>query len=118
GHDVHHFKPGWATHVVFSPNGKWVLAGDYLGHSAKIWDVQTGKLVRVFNGHTERVLEGAFSPDSKWVITVSWDRSARLWDVTTGNEIRTFTGHTDQVTTVAYSPDGKWVMTGSWDRSA
>jgi WD40 repeat protein/serine/threonine protein kinase/DNA-binding XRE family transcriptional regulator len=108
----------WGTHVSFSPDGRWALAGLYRDHTARIWDVQTGKELQVFSGHTDRVLEGAFSPDGRWVITGSADKTARIWDAATGKEVRVFTEHTDQVQSVAFSPDGKQVLTGSSDLTA
>jgi WD40 repeat protein/class 3 adenylate cyclase len=105
----------WGTHVTFSPNGQWALAGIYGDRTARIWDVKTGKELQVFKGHNDRVMEGAFSPDGKWVVTGSADHTARLWDAATGKELRVFTGHTDQVQSVAFSPDGKQVLTASSD---
>ncbi len=108
----------WGTHVAFSPDGQRALAGMYGDHTARMWDVKTGKEVQVFKGHNDRVMEGAFSPDGKWVVTGSADHTARLWDAATGKEVRVFTGHTDQVQSVAFSPDGKQVLTGSSDLTA
>jgi WD40 repeat protein/serine/threonine protein kinase/DNA-binding XRE family transcriptional regulator len=109
---------GWATHVAFSPDGQWVLAGHFFDHTARLWDAKTGKELRIFTGHTDRVLEVAFSPDGKWVLTSSADKTVRLWDAVTGQELRVFTGHTDQVQSVAFSPDGKQILTGSNDATA
>jgi WD40 repeat protein len=105
----------WGTHVAFSPDGQWALAGLFADHTARMWDVKTGKELQEFSGHTDRVLEGAFSPDGKWVITGSADQTARLWEAATGKELRVFQGHTDQVQSVAFSPDGKQVVTCSSD---
>src|SRR5208283_3938953 len=64
---------------------------------------------------TGEVLSVAFSPDGRYVLTGSEDKTARLWDAATGQQIRTFEGHKDEVTSVAFSPDGQFVLTGSWD---
>jgi ribosomal protein L22 len=73
---------------------------------------------RTLSGHTGEVNSVAFSPDGKWLLTGSDDKTARLWDAATGAEVRTFSGHTDQVWDVAFSPDGKEVLTGSADGTA
>jgi WD40 repeat protein/DNA-binding SARP family transcriptional activator len=109
---------GWGTHVAFSPNGRLALAGIFDGYAAMIWDVKTGNLLQTLKGHTDRVMEASFSPDGKWVITGSADKTARLWDAATGKELRVFSGHTDQVQSVTFSPDGKQVLTGSSDMTA
>jgi len=71
--------------------------------------------IRVFTGHTNYVYSVAFSPDGKYVLTGSGDKTAKLWDASTGAQVRTFSGHTASVESVAFSPDGKYVLTGSDD---
>jgi WD40 repeat protein len=71
-----------------------------------------------FVGHTERVQGAALSPDGRYALTGSMDKTARLWDAQTGQEIRRFVGHTAGIYGVAYSPDGKTAATGSGDGTA
>ncbi len=96
------------------------------GMIAVIWEVlfsfnlalaQNIELV-VQKGHLDYVSAVSFSPDTKYVITGSNDKTAKLWDATTGIEIRTFMGHSDDVTSVSFSPDGKYFVTGSEDNTA
>src|SRR5579871_1657664 len=69
-------------------------------------------------GHSDAVNSVAFSPDGRYVLTGSNDKTARLWETATGKEIRTFRGHTANVLSVAFSPDGRYVLTGSGDKTA
>jgi WD40 repeat protein len=73
---------------------------------------------RTFSGHTDTVLSVAFSPDGKYMVTGSLDKTARLWNIASGAEVRIFTGHAGSVESVAFSPDGKYVLTGSADKTA
>jgi WD40 repeat protein len=41
---------------------------------------QNGKLLAIFQGHTDQVLSAIFSPDGRRVLTASWDHTARLWE--------------------------------------
>ncbi len=61
------------------------------------------------------MLSVAFSPDSRYALTGSKDKSARLWDLKTGESIKTLSGHTDSVHSTAFSPDGRYALTGSDD---
>jgi WD40 repeat protein/uncharacterized caspase-like protein len=71
--------------------------------------------MRRFEGHSERVASVAFSPDGKWILTGSFDKTARLWNASTGSEERRFEGHSERVNAVAFSPDGRFALTGSGD---
>jgi len=75
-------------------------------------------VVRTLRGHSGSVTSVAFSPNGKYVLTGSGDKTAKLWDAATGAEVRTFTGHRDSVVSVVFSPDGKYVLTGSYDNTA
>lgn len=73
---------------------------------------------RQFIGHTDVIFGIAFSPDGRYLATVSVDKTARLWDLASGESIRLFSGHTDDIGGVAFSPDGKYLATASFDRTA
>lgn len=59
---------------------------------AKLWDIESQKVVRVFEGHKSWVLSVSFSPDGKEILTGSADKTARIWLIDTGAEIATFVG--------------------------
>jgi WD40 repeat protein len=104
--------------VAFAPDGNSIAAGggDKQGGYVKIWDVETGKLVRAFHGHTERVLSVTFNSDGTRLLTGSYDGTARLWDTATGEELRAFKGHTWWVWSAAFSPSEDAIVTAGQDR--
>jgi WD40 repeat protein len=69
-------------------------------------------------GHTGSVYSASFSPDGKWVVTASMDKTARVWEAATGKLVAELRGHTDEVYNAAFSPDGKFVVTASRDGTA
>jgi WD40 repeat protein len=70
-------------------------------------------------GHAYELYRAAFSPDGKYIVTASHDKTARLWDAETGKPIgEPLTGHADAVLSAAFSPDGKRIVTASWDKTA
>lgn len=71
------------TDADFSPDGHILLITS-ADNSAKIFEVTTGKQLRVFSGHTAAVLSGRFSPDGTQIVTASADSTARVWDVNIG----------------------------------
>jgi WD40 repeat protein len=75
----------------------------------------------VFKGHTEAVYAIAYSPDGKYVVTASFDKTLRVWDVASGKEIKSFggaQGHQGLVDAVALSPDGQSFVSGGTDNFA
>ena len=63
----------------------------------------------------------AISPDNRWLVTGSADKTARLWDLSAKDPAANpviLGGHEKAVIAVAISPDNRWVVTGSWDNTA
>jgi WD40 repeat protein len=67
-------------------------------------------------GHLGPVISVAFSPDGKYILSCSYDKTIKLWDIATGRESRTFSD-TTIVDSVAFSPDGKYILSCSDDNT-
>lgn len=73
-----------ASKVVFSPNGKQVLAA---GSLVQLFDFVSGRRVRSFVGRSSEALSATISPDSRMIVTTNLGEvGARLFDLTTGKE--------------------------------
>ena len=70
----------------------------------RLWDLQTGELLRTLVGHEGMVFAAAMSPDGRQALSGSHDRTVRLWDLRTGQLLRTFAGHEDGVKRWRYAP--------------
>jgi len=66
--------------LVFSPDGQWLASGSE-DHTIRIWQVATGRLQRVLQGHTATVVSVAFSLDGKRIASASEDKHIRVWEV-------------------------------------
>ncbi|MGV0105832.1 protein kinase domain-containing protein [Nostoc sp. DSM 114167] len=126
--------------IAISPDGQFIASGSN-DKTIKLWQVNTGKLVRQlgrwYSSHSSMVHSVAFSPipissnlsyqgesgksagvadlNRGILASGSWDNTIKLWDVNTGKEIRTLTGHANWVNSVTFSPDGKFLASGSAD---
>src|SRR5262249_21577174 len=77
-----------------------------------LWDQNSGKLLRVLEGHHGAIAAVAWSADGKTLATASHDKTVRLWDYSTGKSLHEFKDHKAAVLAVAFSPDGKTVASG------
>ncbi|MBW4423263.1 MAG: hypothetical protein KME50_02050 [Nostoc desertorum CM1-VF14] len=102
--------------VAFSPDGKLLATGDADGKTY-LWQVEDGKLLFTFTGHSSWVKSVAFSPNGQILASGSDDQTVKLWDVQDGKCLTTLQGHSNWVRSVAFSPDGRILASGSEDQT-
>jgi hypothetical protein len=73
--------------------------------------------LRSLEGHTDWVRAVAVSPDGRFIVSGSDDRTVKVWELESGRLLRSLEGHTDGVRAVAVSPDGRFIVSGSSDRT-
>ena len=108
------FQPEFVYAVKFSPDGKYLVTGG-ADHTARLWDIESGKAVKSFVGHTDDITSIVYSPDGSYIYTGSVDGMAHKWNAIVGSNPWVLRGHISRVSDVAFSPDGKTLITGSWD---
>lgn len=69
-------------------------------------------------GHYAAIKAVAFTPDGKYLLTGSRDKSIKLWDVTSGRELRSYLGHSATINDIDVSDDGKHFVSSSADMTA
>lgn len=94
------------------PNGTELVAG-YLDRTARLWDVASGEMLDVFEGHEETVTMVRFALKGERLLTGSVDGTLRLWDVARGETLRIVEGQAGSPRSVAVTPDGRRVLSGT-----
>ncbi len=59
----------------------------------KLWDVESGKCLRVFEGHQKPIRAITSAPDGRLALTFSYDSTLRLWDIENGHCLKVLVGH-------------------------
>src|SRR5215510_10552671 len=76
---------GWPasdfTSVSWSPDGQRVAAGS-ADRCVRIWNVTTGAVEHLLDGHQASVRSVAWSPDGRQLASGSRDQTVRLWEAT------------------------------------
>ena len=57
------------------------------------------------------------TPDGRYAISASLDKTLKVWDWATGELVRTLEGHADSVYGVAVTPDGRHAISASLDNT-
>jgi len=103
--------------VVFSPDGSKIVSGSS-DKTVKLWDAETGKILKSFEGHLNSVRDVDFSPDGSKVVSVSRDRTIKFWNVENGKMLNSIViGNNIAAWCVTFSPDGKKIVSGNSDNS-
>ena len=112
--------------AIFSPDGTKILTSSN-DRTAKLFSFESltmsnelpnrsrSKLIATFK-HSAEVISAIFSPDGKYVLTFSNDKTAKLWNLK-GELIADVNKHTQKIYAAIFSPDGKNIVTSSLDNT-
>ena len=113
---------GQRTHAIqFSPDGKWLaVGGGSPGRQGEVrlFEADTGTLVRVMGTTTDVVQDIAFHPAGDRLAVAGADSVVRILEVATGKEILAITSHSDWVFALAWNQDGSQLVSASRDKTA
>jgi WD40 repeat protein/serine/threonine protein kinase len=109
-------EPDAVNCVAICPDGRTALSGNNDG-MVRVRDLPTGRLLRIFRGHTQTLHALTISPDGRIAASAGDDKKIILWDIASGSELRECLGHSDKVFGLSFSPDGRELLSGSRDKT-
>jgi WD40 repeat protein len=107
--------------AAFDPSGRWLATAAYRGSC--VWPVLRDGSPYVLRGHAGMVEELKFSPDGRWLGSISTDGTVRRWPLqsSSGETPRVLYdwGHPIQwaLSEIEISPDGRFVVATGGERS-
>jgi WD40 repeat protein len=100
----------------------WAPTGDRLASTAddktvRVWDGNTGEVLRILQGHTGIVYSVAWDFTGRRLASSSEDGTIRVWDAETGQELRVLRGHEEPGFSVAWDSTGRRLASASDDQT-
>ena len=74
-----------------------------------------GKVTREFTGHLDEVTDLLVTPNRKYLISSSKDKSIKIWNLQNGNVEHTLINHTWAVTDIELDPYGVYLVSSGLD---
>jgi len=102
---------------AFSPDGRRLAMGCWVGASSGVWDVDTQRLLFRLP-HSNSVEHIEFNSDGTRIVTAEWTGTAHLWDALTGRQIIPPLKHEGCVFDATFSPNGRLLATSGSDDCA
>lgn len=119
------------TNAEFSPDSRKIVttttSNSQSPQTARVWDVETGRLLVSFQQKQQYLNCAHFSRDGRFIVTASgadsWSGGdvrgeAQVWDAVTGRPLCAAIRHESGVSSASFSPDGSRIVTASDDCTA
>jgi len=107
---------GWIWRVTVTDDGQFAITSSYIHKKIKVWDLDSGELVRQIDGHDGGVYQLA-TCRYEYLVSAGQDKNVNLWNWQTGRFIKSFRSKSSAFRGATCSPDGRWICGGGGDRN-
>jgi WD40 repeat protein len=102
----------WVNAIAFSPDGGRIASAGF-DNLVKIWNPETGDLIRTLTGHPDEIYALAYSPGGEFLASAGWNNPIRIWNPESGALLQQLSGlNPSGALSLAFSPDGTLLAAG------
>ncbi|CAN2047326.1 metacaspase-1 [Candidatus Magnetomoraceae bacterium gMMP-13] len=80
----------------------------------KLWNLNTGRLIKTLNGHSNSVFSVAIDPTGRYIVSGSYDQTLKLWDLNNGKLLASFIAFKDA--SIAITENNYFDGTGNYEK--
>jgi len=115
--------------IALSPNQKYLAVGGFMelnqNHATaadanyiRIYEYESGKLITLLKSHTDILNDLDFSPDGRYLVSASIDKSVKIWDMKSFSLVDTLTAHSREVYSAKFIQKGDqyYIVSTGYDR--
>ncbi len=114
-------RPGWLylRSQSWAPQGDRFVTGTLLFNDdktpARVWDAASGEVLLELPEQEGNTVMGAYSPDGRYIATISTPGVVRVWDAGSGQPVSPAVSLSGQTIDLHWSPNGERIAVGNAD---
>jgi WD40 repeat protein len=114
-------RPGWLClrSQSWAPQGDRFIAGTLLFNDdktpARVWNAASGAVLLELPEQEGNTVMGAYSPDGRYIATISTPGVVRVWDAGSGQSVSPAVSLSGQTIDLHWSPNGERIAVGNAD---
>ncbi|MEE0266978.1 MAG: TIR domain-containing protein [Bacteroidales bacterium] len=98
-----------------SPDGRYYADATAGTYDVIIYDIISTQALKTLKGHSRLIFSICWSPDGKYLVSSSADKTVKVWDAKSGICLQTFKGHNADVDFVGFTSDGRKIISKDGD---
>lgn len=100
--------------ITFTSEGQYAVVPEpyFVGRpaTATMWELSSGRPVRTFRGHSDRLSALAISSDGQYLATGDVGGVTKIWNVQTSAETLVLQKQAHRPISLAFSPEARWLV--------